>query len=814
MINRLFFSVIALLSMNYLQAQMACTKITGNYVNNYDFEISEYEPDPQSCIDFPTICGDNFCEWYRAFGKPKAGGNTYGSSSCCRNISLQDEPGNFICGIYQNNVVLPDGVYQGRIEIMCDHETVVNIDKIVIGLTNGLDQNNTTTEFITESQLPANHVLKTFTNIPRPDGTFTIIPYEFTLSNGQGLANNQLFIYTMTTQSVILARFWLDNVVIKKKLYAEAGVDRTECYGIPLKLGGLAPSTTAIGGMPTYQYLWTCNNSSWTSTEENPTLIPETTTTYYLTVKDEGGIGNIATDQVTITVDNNCPCKYPLHVFDCMSPGNDGNYYGNICIANNPNSNGNIVISGYSLSNSLTLSNGYTLSHPNTGAKKFIAKLSKKGYTQWAHLFEDGAYLLSGHSIYVDEQDNTYVLLYRWGNSQNKFENGYTIQPGSPSQFSFFLLKINSLGSIVWSRVFNDLNGQESQARDFAISDDGLYILGETINGFQFNEQLAYPGGAFLIKLNKSTGMPIWFITPPPNPSNFTEGFQISIKDNIPYIGRSYYPTQVFKINPTNGTIMLPIITKPLGSGSLSTDYGGSSIFYDFSWGNYPSNSSIRSFKLETVSGKEVFNYKKSVEGPARFSMGYSPIDDYIYYQKVIIDAGNHFLPDKFIKQNMINSSGPSWIKDISTMSDFQPACNKVLNYGYYIAENTNYPNQIILDQFNLSTGNFGCIATKSSEEDGKINQSPLNDSATYLEIFPNPAGNILYLKYKFGSLDKRLDIKCYNSLGKIEFEQSFLMNEKAEKMLDISKLKCGFYYLVATSKENSFTQTLKLIKN
>jgi len=136
-----------------------------------------------------------------------------------------------------------------------------------------------------------------------PGNSFITIPFDFVIQNNEGPMYNQLLIYTIISSVASSYHFAIDDLVIKKKLYADAGENRTVCKDIPFTLGPIFPNTTAIGGMPNYLYQWTCNNSSWTSTSANPTLLASVTTTYYVTVKDEGGNGNIATDQVTITVE-------------------------------------------------------------------------------------------------------------------------------------------------------------------------------------------------------------------------------------------------------------------------------------------------------------------------------------------------------------------------------------------------------------------------------------------------------------------------------------------------------------------------------
>lgn len=60
-------------------------------------------------------------------------------------------------------------------------------------------------------------------------------------------------------------------------------------------------SATAVGGSGDYTYYWTADNSSWTSSEQNPVVNPEITTSYTVEVDDGYKIVNTST---TITVNN------------------------------------------------------------------------------------------------------------------------------------------------------------------------------------------------------------------------------------------------------------------------------------------------------------------------------------------------------------------------------------------------------------------------------------------------------------------------------------------------------------------------------
>lgn len=63
------------------------------------------------------------------------------------------------------------------------------------------------------------------------------------------------------------------------------------------------------GGTPPYTYSWTSDPAGFTSSEQNPTINPVLTTTYYLTVTDY--IGSVAVSQINVTVPADPPTAGP-----------------------------------------------------------------------------------------------------------------------------------------------------------------------------------------------------------------------------------------------------------------------------------------------------------------------------------------------------------------------------------------------------------------------------------------------------------------------------------------------------------------------
>ncbi len=73
------------------------------------------------------------------------------------------------------------------------------------------------------------------------------------------------------------------------------------CYG-----GSVQLNAEVGGGTGNYTFLWTSNPAGFTSTEQNPLVYPEVTTTYTLHVGDGG---NVANDEILVTV-------YPIPIIE------------------------------------------------------------------------------------------------------------------------------------------------------------------------------------------------------------------------------------------------------------------------------------------------------------------------------------------------------------------------------------------------------------------------------------------------------------------------------------------------------------------
>ncbi len=89
---------------------------------------------------------------------------------------------------------------------------------------------------------------------------------------------------------------YIEDIILE--LSADAGEDRYLCYGEEIEIGG---SPSAIGGTSPFTYSWTPSYGLDDSTSANPTVSPETTTNYTLTIID--AVGDTAIDSITVFVD-------------------------------------------------------------------------------------------------------------------------------------------------------------------------------------------------------------------------------------------------------------------------------------------------------------------------------------------------------------------------------------------------------------------------------------------------------------------------------------------------------------------------------
>ncbi|MFH2096752.1 MAG: PKD domain-containing protein [Bacteroidota bacterium] len=114
-----------------------------------------------------------------------------------------------------------------------------------------------------------------------------------------------------------------DNVLVTvtSTLIANAGADQTVCPGTTVTLGG---SPTGSNGAPPITYSWSPTAGLSNPNAANPTVTPGSTTTYTVTVTDNGGC--VVADNITITV------AQPSVASSSSTPENCGQADGTISI--------------------------------------------------------------------------------------------------------------------------------------------------------------------------------------------------------------------------------------------------------------------------------------------------------------------------------------------------------------------------------------------------------------------------------------------------------------------------------------------------
>ncbi len=121
---------------------------------------------------------------------------------------------------------------------------------------------------------------------------------------------------TASNSTVAPAYYYIDDVFIYKKMNAKAGNNSTICIGDSIQLGEIDSDNGIV-------YNWSPATGLIDSSSHNPWIKPLTTTTYFLSIADTGGLyctGRMV-DSVTVTVNDCTPI--PLFYVPTILKGNE-----------------------------------------------------------------------------------------------------------------------------------------------------------------------------------------------------------------------------------------------------------------------------------------------------------------------------------------------------------------------------------------------------------------------------------------------------------------------------------------------------------
>jgi PKD repeat protein len=134
--------------------------------------------------------------------------------------------------------------------------------------------------------------------------------YLWTMQNSEWISTDENPSYTFDEEgSFVFTLLVTDSeeetgsaqltVFVYSELFADAGDDMYAQSGHTVMLGG---ETTATGGMHPHTYLWTLDESDWTSNDSNPEVSFENKGSYHFTLLVTDSEGNTAEDDMTLIV--------------------------------------------------------------------------------------------------------------------------------------------------------------------------------------------------------------------------------------------------------------------------------------------------------------------------------------------------------------------------------------------------------------------------------------------------------------------------------------------------------------------------------
>ena len=133
------------------------------------------------------------------------------------------------------------------------------------------------------SWTPGTGLSDTSAATPYVTGLTTTTSYELIVTDSNGCKGNDFVVVN----------------IVPSTIQASAGNNQTICgsFATPVQIGG---SPTATGGSSPYTYNWFPAGGLSSTTASNPTALPNSTTTYYVTVTDAKGCTSV--DSVIVTV--------------------------------------------------------------------------------------------------------------------------------------------------------------------------------------------------------------------------------------------------------------------------------------------------------------------------------------------------------------------------------------------------------------------------------------------------------------------------------------------------------------------------------
>lgn len=760
---------------------LECSKQNQNFVNNSGFEIGQSIPSS----GWPDIDNAIVCEWHRAFGiRRTVQYALIGTKAFSKTVSLISAK-SAVAGIFQNNFTLQPGEYWGSIVIRNDMGGSVSASDLVVSMMRGLDI-NLNQDVILPNQLPDNFLIWN-------SGAFVLdlqeksrkFRFTFNIDENTSSKFDQLSIY-MFKNGYVSGIVYLDEVKIKSPLMVNPGENRLICLGDEIVLGGNELNPTASGGITGYLYKWyELPSMNVISHAKNPVVSPTQTTSYLLEVTDEDGFGDVVSSNVTITVNENCFCYYPI---ECAT--GDLTY---LSISEDLNGSVSAFAAKTSI-DPIVLSNSTVL---DEAFNAYVIRLDKYGRTKWVRSinFEYPNFLSFDHGnrIINKDTDYTYITINLTGGYS--LDNGYQYLPQHNNYYTV-LLCISKWGVI--TQVYNlESSGGNVHINDLLYWSNAIFITGYNTSEFSFPDAGIIDAGTFLLKIPLNDIPPLLktyneliythsSITTTNNYLFFTSGNKLYTL-NSQLTNLNLYSLEWLNLDYELWEIRAAADNVLFG---ISMDAGGGFVCNN----SYMIMPYALNGVIPTLLNSEACSFR-----------GYSLSckKGNAFHTSISSDNSPTFI-EKFATDN--NSIVSIW------KSSFLPNLISMVSvnspdFGYYASGN-------VINQFNTLSGVFGCSVIKndSLKNDNVFNRLDKELSLDErLIVFPNPTNKSIVVKIqnpKPSEAEKSIEIISLE--GKSVFQSAMIFNNQGIEF-DVSFLPKGLYILKVMTNDEVFIK--KLIK-
>ncbi|MES2514727.1 MAG: T9SS type A sorting domain-containing protein [Bacteroidota bacterium] len=509
------------------------------------------------------------------------------------------------------------------------------------------------------------------------------------------------------------------------------------------------------------------------------------------------------------------------------------------------NSKGQILFGGFTQSTDLYISNfaghtnqaynGNNVSSSTNTTDGFLIKLNPKGNVRLFGRYIGGQRSEWLNSIYIDSNDKVY-LTGTTSSDDFPVANAWSSTHGTTSSddFDVFVGKIDSSQVVEWFTYFggNAVTGFQTQeyGHDITVDNSGnVFVVGES-DETTFPTTNPNSGNANLLYDNSLGGYSDGFI------ARFTSS---GTRDYATYLGGSqpdrlnrvlYDPTtsNLYFAGNSSSTSGLPIKSK-VGAYNDAVRRANPAIFLGYI------NSSLE-HQWVTYYGRGGSSKSFALGGLSRDNTGMIYISGQAYSDTLVYGATTP--SGAYVDNTVLMTDGFVAVFDVNKQiyhaHYFGGLSNDYINNSdcngtsyLYVVGNTgsSYGNATASNNFPIAYTSYNATLIDSTlnngvgSNDGFISRFNLyaynfvgvkenTSQSNNIIVFPNPANNFVTLMVNTG-LSEKLNLKVYNTMGQIVYEDVINGNEKT---IDCNKWANGMYIFMVNNKD--INSSFKIIKN